>query len=110
MTRERDDMRDVLETPRDEGPATVGGMLLLIRQDIRAMKKDIDDLKEAMETKYVTQDQFWPVKTIVYGGAGIVLVAVVVAIVALVVKERDGQRSELDKPLRTSSYADGAGR
>lgn len=40
----------------------------------------IDERLEGIEERmggYVTQDQFWPVKTIVYSGAGIVLATVV---------------------------------
>lgn len=36
----------------------------------------------------VTQDQFWPVKTLVYGFVGIILMAVVGALVALVIIQR----------------------
>lgn len=43
-------------------------------------------LEEKMERFYVTKDEFWPVKTIVYGGAGIVLVGVFTLIVSLVTK------------------------
>lgn len=54
--------------------------------------KDIADIKNMMEEdrdarkNLVTQDQFWPVKTLVYGFVGLILVAVVSALVALVIK------------------------
>ena len=61
---------------------------LLMRIDERTEK--ICDSMESWESRlkndYVSQSEFWPIKTIVYGGAGIVLVAVMTAIVALVVK------------------------
>lgn len=43
-------------------------------------------LEEKMEKFYVTKDEFWPVRTIVYGGAGIVLLGVFTLIVSLVTK------------------------
>lgn len=35
--------------------------------------------------KMVTQDQFWPVKTIVYGAVGLILTAVILALAYLVI-------------------------
>lgn len=57
-----------------------------IANDIEWIKNTLKDMKEG-QADYVTKDEFWPVKTIVYGGASIILVAVVGAIVALVVKQ-----------------------
>lgn len=56
-----------------------------ICKDIEGINKSIGSISDAMETRLVTQDQFWPVKTLVYGFVAIVLTAVVVAIVSLVV-------------------------
>ncbi len=39
-----------------------------------------------MNDDYVTKNEFKPVKNIVYGGVGVVLLAVVGAVVALVVR------------------------
>jgi hypothetical protein len=49
----------------------------LLCQAVIGIDKKLDEM--------VTQDQFWPVKTLVYGLVGIMLTAVVVAVVALVV-------------------------
>ena len=61
---------------------------LLSRIDERTetMCKKIDTLAEKLEDEYVTKSEFWPVKAIVYAGSGTVLLAVIGAIVALVVK------------------------
>lgn len=48
---------------------------------ISALNTRIDDL----DGRYVTKVEFWPVKAIVFGGAGIVLIAVFSALVYLVV-------------------------
>ncbi len=42
---------------------------------------------DADNEKTVTKDEFWPVKTIVYGGVGVVLLAVAGALIALVVNK-----------------------
>lgn len=46
----------------------------------------IDDLRCEMRELYVTKDQFYPVKTIAYGIAGMAVTAVIGALLALVVK------------------------
>lgn len=57
----------------------------LMRKDMDNMAKDMADIKLSLNGKYVTQDQFWPIKTLVYGATGIMLVAIIVAIVGLVI-------------------------
>lgn len=57
----------------------------LICQDISQIHKDIKEIKDLMKDTYVTNDKFWPVRAIVYGGAGIILVGVFTALVMLVV-------------------------
>ena len=50
---------------------------------------DIAQIRGSLETitdKMVTQDQFWPIKTLVYGFVSVALVAVVGALIALVLK------------------------
>lgn len=56
---------------------------LLIRLDVRLSEliKSID--KNTKE--YVTKAEFWPVKILVYGVTGIILTAVITAVVYLVV-------------------------
>lgn len=44
---------------------------IVARLEVKIDKR-IDDL----EDRFVTKEAFWPVKTIVYGGAGIVLIGV----------------------------------
>lgn len=46
--------------------------------------KDVSDIKSTLTQDYVTQDQFEPVKKIVYGLVGLILVAVVGAVLALI--------------------------
>lgn len=99
--------RSIHETPNDP-PVDDRTLLLLIRQDVKGLKEDVDDLRATLDTKYVTQDQFWPVKTIVYAGAGIVLVTFLGALAALVIINRGPIKAALSLDRRgESSYAYG---
>ena len=60
----------------------------LLGNDIAHIKEDISEIKASfkdIKTFYLTKDEFSPVRNIVYGMVGLILIAVVGAIVALVV-------------------------
>lgn len=57
----------------------------VILSKVEYIEADVKSVKTKLEDDYVTQDQFEPVKKVVYGLVSIILVAVVVALVALVV-------------------------
>lgn len=61
---------------------------LLIRIDERtqSLQDEFEKLKITLDTNYVTQAEFWPVKAIVFSGAGLILTAVLTGLVALVIK------------------------
>lgn len=59
--------------------------------DVIATKIDyievaVRNIENKLESQYVTQDEFEPIKRIVYGMISVILVAVIGAIVAIVVK------------------------
>jgi hypothetical protein len=56
----------------------------LLREDMRLMKSEMLQVREFLKIT-VTQDQFWPVKTIVYGATSTMLLAILGAIIALVI-------------------------
>lgn len=56
-----------------------------VEDRIKHVEKNTDDIKELFE-KCVTQIEFKPVKAYYLGQAGLILTAVIVAVVALVVK------------------------
>lgn len=60
--------------------------LAVIANDIGYMKRDIAEIKQTVTHSYVSKDEFEPIKKIVYGLVGLILVAVVGALVSLVVK------------------------
>lgn len=66
-----------------DGTAEATGRMLA---DLDHIKADITDIKRTLENKYVTQDQFDPIKRIVYGLVSIVLTAITVAVVAMVLR------------------------
>lgn len=47
-----------------------------MQQDITYIKKAVDELKESQK-QYITRTEFWPVKSLVYGFVGLVLMGMV---------------------------------
>lgn len=78
----RDAVQEAFSTSTSDGRYIDVSRVPLICQSIIGIDSKLDDMRADM----VTQDQFWPVKTIVYGLVGLILVAVVGALLVLVVK------------------------
>ena len=58
----------------------------VIDTKLNFIMQSVKDIKQDLEKNYVTRMEFDPVKKIIYGLVGIILVAVVGAVIALVVK------------------------
>lgn len=56
-----------------------------IMADINHIRSDIADIKGEMRERFVTKDQFEPVRLVVYGLVGVLLLAVIGALLALVI-------------------------
>lgn len=56
-----------------------------IANDITYIKDDVKEIKDTLKGSYVTKDEFEPVKRIVYGLVGLILVSVVGAVMGLVI-------------------------
>ena len=56
-----------------------------IKSDTQDIKNSITVLSKRVEDFYVSQDQFYPVKTAVYGLMGGILITVLIAILSLVI-------------------------
>ncbi len=54
--------------------------------DEKYLRRDLDNLAKSVKEDYVNKDQFDPVKRIVYGLVSLILIAVVGALIALVIK------------------------
>ena len=59
---------------------------LLLENKLDVLSEDVKEIKEALKEHYVTQDQFLPVKTIIYGLVGIILSSIVGALVLFVIR------------------------
>jgi hypothetical protein len=61
-----------------------------IKRDVEEVKHDIKELKEEVKVYYLTikqfEAEFRPVRNIIYGMVGVILIAVLTALVMLVVK------------------------
>lgn len=60
--------------------------LAVIATDIGYIKKAMDKLDSKVSSHYVSKEEFEPVKKIVYGLVGLILVAVAGAILGLVIR------------------------
>lgn len=59
-----------------------------IKETIEKNRADREKKEEDNDKRYVNRDQFEPVKNLVYGATGLILVAVVGAMIALVVVQK----------------------
>lgn len=57
-----------------------------ISRSVDEVKKSIGEIQENMKNDYISRAEFDPIKNIVYGMVSIILVGVIGAIVALVIK------------------------
>jgi hypothetical protein len=61
----------------------------VMSNDIAYMRQDVLDIKMSLNNSYVTKDQFDPIKKLVYGLVGLILTAVVVALMSLVINSKN---------------------
>jgi hypothetical protein len=57
-----------------------------LQKDMEYVKERLDEIVDKLDTKYVTKDEFAPIRALVYGCASIMLTAVVGSLVYLVIK------------------------
>lgn len=61
--------------------------LAVISTKMEYVQTKLDQIDNKLNASYVSKDEFEPIKRIVYGMVGLILVAVVGALVSLVVKQ-----------------------
>lgn len=61
-------------------------ILSRVETEIEHLKDGQEEIKQMLADKYVTHDEFSPIKLIVYGMVGTILLSVLGAIIALVIK------------------------
>jgi len=57
----------------------------LLNERIRNIQLDVKEIKEILKTDYVTKDEYDPIKKLVYGLVGLILIGVVGALLSLVI-------------------------
>lgn len=62
-------------------------VLAEIKKDIEYIKSDVTEIKDKMNKDYVTQEEFKPIRNIVYGMVTMTLTAVVGALLTLILKQ-----------------------
>ncbi len=60
--------------------------LVEVKVGVQYLVKEVDKINEKLEHDYVTQDQFEPIKKIVYGLVGTILLGVLGGLMALLLK------------------------
>lgn len=65
---------------------TVEVRLAEIYKDLEYLRRQTDAICAKLDSKYVTKDEFAPIKKIAYGLVAVVMTSVVLAILALVLK------------------------
>ena len=71
---------------KPEKKMTVATSVALISKDIAYIKESIEEIKDNLDLKYVTKDEFGPVKSIAFGFVGIIIMAVLGSLIALVIR------------------------
>lgn len=59
---------------------------LLLTKDIAYIKEGMEVINKRLESSYVTQDQFTPVRNIVYGLVALIMTSFIGAVIALVIR------------------------
>ena len=66
-------------------PPSLETEIAVIARDIKYIKNEMGEIRAVLHEGYVTQDEFEPVRRLVYGGVAVVLVAVLTAVLGLVI-------------------------
>lgn len=61
--------------------------IALMANDLGYVRKSIDVLTDKIDKNYVTKDEFEPIRKLVYGMVGLILVAVVGAVMTLILRK-----------------------
>ena len=70
---------------KPEKKMTVATSVALIVNDMGYIKDSVDEIKKTLKSDYVTKVEFNPVKSIAFGFVGIIIIAVLGSLIALVV-------------------------
>jgi hypothetical protein len=62
-------------------------LLARIDERTRSMTDKITHIEKTLEDNYVTQKEFAPVRSVVFGMVGVILLSMLVAVIALIVRK-----------------------
>jgi len=60
--------------------------LALLQQGVGFIKEEVKSINNKLEKDHITRDQFEPVRNLVYGLVGLMLTAVIVGLMAVIIK------------------------
>ncbi len=67
--------------------AVMASQMDRLQKDLSEIKTDVKQIRSDNENQFVTKDEFEPIKRVVYGMVSLVLVGVIGAILALVIRK-----------------------
>lgn len=76
-----------MELNQDHDATKVDVQLAVIARDIVYIKDQLSDVQTTLHSNYVLKSDFEPVQKIVYGLVGLVMIAIIGALMALVIKQ-----------------------
>lgn len=63
----------------------IGTRVAVIETTVRSIENSVDEIKKKLDDNYVTQQEFEPIKKLVYGLVGLILTGVILALLGLVI-------------------------
>ena len=64
---------------------SIGTRVAVIETTVRSIENSVDEIKKKLDDNYVTQQEFEPIKKLVYGLVGLILTGVILALLGLVI-------------------------
>lgn len=77
---------DIILNMNDLGVMSTEELLARIDERTKLLTDKMNHIESMLDNKYVTKEEFYPVKTLVYGVVGLMLTTVVGALVLMVIK------------------------
>jgi len=62
------------------------GRIPFICDDLHGIHETLNKIEDKLDEKYVTKEDYRPVKAIVYGAVGLILTSVMIALIALIIR------------------------
>jgi hypothetical protein len=80
------DDRDIKINSLEINQANMAEKIDVLRDTVIEGFSEVRESFRNLDGKYVSQESFWPVKTVVYGLVGFILLSVIGAVVVLIIK------------------------